>query len=213
MDIIKAMESLSCKRGIFHSEADFQFALAWEIKGLYPDCSVRLEVPFRIRMKGRIDILVRLDDDIYPIEVKYIKKTFRYSDGNDHYDLVNGVHDLDMYNCMVDIMRMENFAEQLAGFYTGYVIWLTNDSAYWISKYKSTYYREFHAPDGSVKTGTMRFLSSNPKTGKPPQILEMKGYQSPISLKDSYLIRWRLYSDLAVPKGLFKYAVIPITSQ
>lgn len=44
-DIHTVIKSLSQKRRIFHLESDFQFALAWEIKSLYPECDIRLEVP------------------------------------------------------------------------------------------------------------------------------------------------------------------------
>lgn len=48
LDIEKCMKSLSEKRPIFHSEADFQFALAWEIQKEYPKANVRLEYPIRL---------------------------------------------------------------------------------------------------------------------------------------------------------------------
>lgn len=37
------MHRLSLWRPIFHSEADFQFSLAWIIKEIYPNCEIRLE--------------------------------------------------------------------------------------------------------------------------------------------------------------------------
>ena len=37
------LRSLSCQRPIFHSEADFQHALAWLIHLQHPDAIVRLE--------------------------------------------------------------------------------------------------------------------------------------------------------------------------
>ena len=43
MDIDGLMAKLSKRRQIFHSEADFQHALAWEIHLANPDCQVRLE--------------------------------------------------------------------------------------------------------------------------------------------------------------------------
>lgn len=43
MDLLPVIELLRQKRPIFHSEADFQFALAWEIQRLYTSTVVRLE--------------------------------------------------------------------------------------------------------------------------------------------------------------------------
>lgn len=44
IDIATAISSLGRKRPIFHSEADLQHALAWEIHLALPDAAVRLEV-------------------------------------------------------------------------------------------------------------------------------------------------------------------------
>lgn len=43
MDITKILNNLSNKRKIFVSEADFKFALAWEIKSEILEAEVRLE--------------------------------------------------------------------------------------------------------------------------------------------------------------------------
>lgn len=213
MDIYNVMESLSKKRGIFHLESDFQFAFAWEVKSLYPECDIRLEVPFGFDKKGRIDIVVRLDEAVYPIELKYLKKALNYSVNGKHVEqfiLAEGVHDMEMYDCISDIDRMETFCGQLDGFHTGYAVWLTNDRAYWENDYNASYYEEFHAPDDSVKTGEMYYKALNPRTGKPPQILNEKKYQNPIILNGAYRVKWNEYSNLGVPKGYFKYAVISV---
>ena len=209
-NIHTVMESLSRKRGIFHLESDFQFALAWEIKCLYPDCELRLEVPFSYESKGRIDILVRFMDAIYPIELKYLKKALKYIVDDELFLLAEGVHDMEMYDCIKDINRMEKFSEKVNGFQTGYVVWLTNDPAYWESNYNASYYNMFHAPDDSIKAGRMYYSDMNPRTGKPPQILREKNYSNPITLNRSYNIKWNEFSDLNVPKGKFKYAVIEV---
>lgn len=72
MDITYPLIELSRTRKIFHSEADFQFALAWEIQKRYPDAKVRLEYcPIEIEPAMHVDILVILDGNWYPIELKY----------------------------------------------------------------------------------------------------------------------------------------------
>jgi hypothetical protein len=42
LNIGSLLEHLAAKRPLFHSEADFQFALAWQIRSAY-DVEVRLE--------------------------------------------------------------------------------------------------------------------------------------------------------------------------
>lgn len=43
IDPYAVLASLAKRRGVFHSEADFQFAFAWEAKSLNPGLEVRLE--------------------------------------------------------------------------------------------------------------------------------------------------------------------------
>ncbi|MCL2817385.1 MAG: hypothetical protein FWD39_03225 [Clostridiales bacterium] len=216
MDIHAVMKSLSQKRSIFHSEADFQFALAWELKCVYPECDIRLEAPFNLAdhgKKGRIDIVVRIKDAVYPIELKYLKKSLHHELCGEQFALSEGVHDMDMYDCICDIARLESFCDQLPGFHMGYAVWLTNDRAYWENGYDASYYSEFHAPHGSVKTGKMSFAQLNKRTGRPPQIRGEKNYKDQIDLKGSYRIEWSEYSNLddtTVRNGLFKYAIISV---
>ena len=213
MDIHAVMKSLSIERSIFHLESDFQFAFAWEIQKHNPESKIRLEVPFSFDKRGRIDVVVRTDDGIIPIELKYLKKKLKCEIDGEDFLLAEGVNDMDMYSCMSDIERLESYSEQLPGFSVGYALWLTNNPAYWENAFsnKASYYKPFHAPDGSVKTGEMYYESINEKTGRPPQILNEKAYSKPVLLNGSYTIRWHEYSVLDVPQnGLFKYAVVKV---
>jgi len=213
MDIHAIIRSLSNKRRIFHSEADFQFAFAWEIKCLYPDCDIRLEVPFNMPdRKGRIDVVVRYGGGFYPIELKYLKKTLQYSFGSESFTLAAGANDMDMYSCIGDIDRMESLCSHFNGFRVGYAIWLSNNPAYWDSDYNASYYKEFHAPDNSIKTGKMYYDALNPRTGRPPQILTEREYSKPIVLNGCYHIKWHDYSDLGIRNGLFRYTVVCVTN-
>lgn len=47
LDITKVIDCIKEKRMVFYSEADFQFAFAWEIKSIYPEVNVRLEYAIR----------------------------------------------------------------------------------------------------------------------------------------------------------------------
>jgi len=105
MDVEKIMKSLGKKRPIFYSESDFQFAPASEIKSLYESHDIRLEVPFGFEPKGRIDILVRDKTIVYPIELNYLKKAFQFTADGEKFAIAEGVHDIDMYDCMGDIAR------------------------------------------------------------------------------------------------------------
>ena len=75
LDIQTAINNLKQKHKIFHSEADFQFSMAWELQQILPDAKVRLEYcpPFAREM--HIDIYVIDENRTYPIELKYKTKT------------------------------------------------------------------------------------------------------------------------------------------
>lgn len=203
MDLLPAIASLRHKRPVFHSEADFQFALAWEIKRKNDDAEIRLEVPSGTTVKGRVDIVVRHEGATFPIELKYLKKKQSFLVSGEHFNLVDDVHDIDMHDCIKDIARLETFQTQMDGFSAGYAVWLTNDPAYWNPKYDATYYSEFHAPQAAVKTGTMSYKAGSKLSNHPR-------YGCPITLKGSYTVNWDDYSDHSAKNGLFRYALFEV---
>lgn len=74
LDIDEIMYQLSRWRPIFHSEADFQFSLAWLIKEQYPNCDIRLEIVPEFNPNLHLDILVIFEGKWIPIELKYTTK-------------------------------------------------------------------------------------------------------------------------------------------
>jgi hypothetical protein len=58
-EVAEILSRLAKKRPIFHSEADFQHALAWEVRGMHADADIRLEVP--VPLEGRAPCLRRHD--------------------------------------------------------------------------------------------------------------------------------------------------------
>ena len=65
---------MAVKRPIFHSEADLQRTLAWQIHTQHPDARIRLET--RPGADIRLDLLVTIDGHRTAIELKYIKARF-----------------------------------------------------------------------------------------------------------------------------------------
>ncbi|MEG0826687.1 MAG: hypothetical protein RR404_04390, partial [Bacilli bacterium] len=68
------MSKLKQRRKIFTSEADFQFELATVIKEEYPKTKIRLEYCPEFDSNMHIDILIIIDDNWIPIELKYKTK-------------------------------------------------------------------------------------------------------------------------------------------
>lgn len=207
MDIHLAFDKLRENRPIFHSEADFQFALAWEIQKMYPHASIRMECPSIEESNKYIDIVVRNEGKVYPIELKYKTKKFSTSMGDEQYRLKDhGAQDLGKYDCIKDISRIESFANHLPGFKNGCVIWLTNDPYYWRAPSSSNAgYAEFSIHHGAKKTGAMHW-GNNLSAGT---IIKR---ENGLFLRGEYEIIWNEYSSLGVGNGLFKYAFISVGS-
>lgn len=205
MDMLPIIESLRRCRQLFHSEADFQFALAWEIQRLCPNADIRLEYPPAHEPNKYIDILVRRDGFTYPVELKYkTRKLSVINDGEQFHLKDHGAQDLGAYDFIKDICRVEAFADHLGGFRCGFVIWLTNDPSYWKApNAPSAGYAQFSVHDGAVKSGAMHW-GSNLSAGT------VREREEALRLRSEYRIDWKGYSDLGVPSGVFKYALLRV---
>ena len=109
-DIYRVIKETKERRKIFTSEADFQLELAWSIKSIYQDAKVRMEYCPFYGTNVHIDILVFLNDKMYPIELKYKTKEMTFTDDNEKYSLKN--HYAKNINCYLyykDIQRIETF--------------------------------------------------------------------------------------------------------
>ncbi len=209
LDLVLVMENLRYKRQLFHSEADFQFALAWEIQTLYSDAVVRLEYCPKEAPHMHIDIIVERNGKVYPIELKYKTLEMDCSIEGEGYNLKShGAQDIGKYDCLLDIQRLEQCSEILPRFDCGFVIWLTNDPLYWKAPRKAgTMAEAFTLHDGVCKNGTMSWA---PHTGAGTR----KGRENPIFLRHSYIIRWRDYSLVSDTRaGKLRYAILPIKLQ
>jgi hypothetical protein len=72
--VSSVLTELAKQRPIFHSEADFQHAIAWEIHKHLPRASVRLERPVEVSHLHKriyVGIWIEQDGDILAIELKY----------------------------------------------------------------------------------------------------------------------------------------------
>lgn len=205
MEIIQVIGSLRKKRLLFHSEADFKFALAGEIQFLYPTAEVRLEYPPASDPNKYIDILIRNNGFAYPIELKYKTKKLAAVVNGEQYHLKNhGAQDIGAYDFVKDICRIESFATHLDGFKCGYVLWLTNDNYYWRAPVNpNAGYAAFSVHDGAKKTGIMSW-------GTQLSAGTIKTREKELQLMGEYDISWNDYSILDVKSGSFKYALIPV---
>ena len=187
-DIHALLAGLAEKRPVFHSEADFQFALAWEIKE-QKGLDVRLEYPPFPSERMRLDIWV--PDLRKAIELKYPTCQLDVTLGDEHFALrEQGASDFGQYDFLKDIARLEHLSTDLPQIRSGIAVLLTNDPLYWDSSRRST-----KADDVEFRLNAGRHLPR--KMDWPDQKRKNKGkeHESPIVLSDSYTCIWRDYGQ------------------
>lgn len=197
------MRGLSIIRPVFHSEADFQHALAWEIQKHYPGAQIRLEINLdRLGKREYLDILVRLDGFLFAIELKYKTKKFEVNCGEESFVLLNhSAQDCGRYDFIKDITRLERFAKNRPNF-LGYAIILTNECGYWnVCKRKNAFDQDFRINEGRILSGTLRW---NQRASEGTT----KGRENELTIKNSYKLDWLDYSK--VESNKFKYLLLKI---
>lgn len=201
-DIKNALESLAKGRPIFHSEADFQHALAWQLQNMFPDASIRLEVPFRRERCSAqyVDVLVQHAGKQLAIELKYKTRSYSTKLDSESFGLQNhSAHDLGRYDFLADVQRLERFVRDDRA-HGGVAILLSNDQAYWSTASRTgTIDEQFRLTEGKRVSGEMRWLqhASDGTT---------KGGEAPITLSGKYVCTWAPYSQLQpAPGASFNY--------
>ncbi|WP_055668227.1 hypothetical protein [Desnuesiella massiliensis] len=206
-NIINTINSLSNKRKIFFSEADFQFALSWELQRHMPKSDVRLEYsPAHIDPSMRIDILLKEEDEFYPIELKYVTAACDTIVDGERYLLKNhGAQDIRRYDFLKDIMRIEKLIYNHNEYKKGYAIFLTNDCSYWTkSSAKETCDRNFRINQDEIKSGELKW-------GEAAGIGTKKGREESLLLQGNYKLNWQDYSSISDEKwGKFKILIVEV---
>lgn len=205
VNIEKCLTELSKKRKFFHCEADFQFALAWEIQILYPTANIRIEYPVKISTLNSklsyVDIVVAFENQTIFIELKYKTAKLEFNQKDEIYALKeHGAQDLGKYDSVKDIERIEALVNHKNK--CGYTIWLTNDCSYLKEPTRDTVmYKNFAVANNSEKYGELAW-QGNPKPGT------IIGREASIILQGIYRIQWKTYSSISEKKnGIFYYAI------
>ena len=140
LDILSRMKGLAQDRPIFHSEADFQHALAWHIHEVMPDCRVRLEFkPQAKSCPGKnksclgmyLDIWLESMGVAVAVELKYRTQKLVLERTGESFALRNqAAQPLGRYDFIKDIRRLERVVADGPA-ETGFAVLLTNDPSYW----------------------------------------------------------------------------------
>lgn len=208
MEPERIMAALARIRALYHSEADFQHAFAWELHRSSPEWDIRLEVPVRATSGSiHLDLLARSAAGEVAIELKYKTRALATALQGEQFNLVShSAQDLGRYDFFKDLSRVETFAASGPN-RSGYAIFLTNDSAYWKEPGSLAYgYAAFTMHDGRSVTGRLGW-------GERASEGTRKGRQSDIELRGNYSLAWAEYSSVPAPSySNFRYVCVHTTT-
>jgi hypothetical protein len=204
-NIASWLETLRRSRPVFHSEADFQHALAWVIHQSDPALRIRLET--RPRPGMRLDLLVSSPDsrEHLALELKYLTAAWSGEVDGEHFQLLSqGAQDIRAYDVVKDIQRVEQLVNAQPG-WAGAVLVLTNDPGYWSrpGHGRATNAQAFRIYEDEVISGTRTW---GPGTGAGTR----KGREADLQLRGTYQCRWTGYSALPGHVGDFRLLAITI---
>ena len=209
LSISRVLTALAKQRPIFHSEADFQHAIAWEIHKHSPRASVRLERPVEVSHLNKrryVDIWTEQDDHVLAIELKYKTRALQVLIGNEQYALRSQTaQDLGRYDFIKYIGRVENIVTDRAPRASGYAILLTNDPSYWTHpRSDNTAEARFRLHEGNILRGDLGWRTDASEGTK-------RGREDLLQLRGSYALRWEDYSRPAEGSyGRFRYLVVEV---
>ena len=194
------MARLAERRPVFHSEADFQHALAWQVQIDHPSAMIRLET--RPARGIHLDMLVIDAGRRTAIELKYLTDRFEGFVHGEQFDLPRqGAHDISRYDACKDIWRLE---KMIADGYAdeGVAIVLSNDRGYWRPGTKADPIDAcFRLHEGRTLAGTLQWA---PHAGAGTT----RSRLDPLPLRGAYRCQWTRYRTVDRADGRhveFKY--------
>jgi hypothetical protein len=192
VDLHELLRDLATLRPVFHSEADFQLAFAWQAQRRDPSMRVRLET--RPAPGVHLDLAFTRPDlgRTTAIELKYLTRAWIGDVDGEHYELKDhGAQDVRAYDVVKDVVRVEKFIAGRAGA-EGAVVVLANDPSYWRPAKLNDVSNAaaFRVSEGVVLTGSRAWgLSTGHGT--------MKGRVDVLEVAGRYQLQWADYSRLA----------------
>lgn len=198
--------SLAARRPVFHSEADFQHALAWELHQFDPAASVRLEK--RVSTLGsrvHLDLLFQSGSGELAIELKYKTRAIELNHAGEKFNLLNqSAQDIGRHDFIRDIRRLEDYGHEHSAA-VGYAVFLTNDWTYWSATGKlDSVDSEFRLHEGRQIQGSVTW-------GEKASAGTMHKREEPIVLRGNYELAWRDFSSLGDVRGKqFRYLAVRV---
>jgi hypothetical protein len=207
LDFPSIMHNLSQTRPVFHNEADFQHALAWELHLAYPEARLRLEVRPIPAERMYVDIWCSVVGASTAIELKYATRRLSASVANEQFALTDqAARDLTRYDFIKDLTRLERIVEALPATAAKAII-LTNDPRFWTGPgSKITIDTEFAIHEGRILEGSLAWAQH---AGQGTTV----GRAMPHALHGSYELHWHDYSMVPGSLGHFRYLMIEVPAR
>ncbi|MCG3133017.1 MAG: hypothetical protein HMLKMBBP_00103 [Planctomycetes bacterium] len=203
LELPRALTALAPRRPLFHSEADFQHALAWELAASGLATEIRLERPLdHAADRLYVDVVARVGDTRVAIELKYWSRVLAVEIDGETFRLKSGAaQDVRRYDFWKDVERVQTLLS--TGIVdVGFVLALTNDPGYWTPGRDGTVDRAFRMADGSMVRGE---LAWDPRASEGTR----KGRERTISIRQPVPLRWADYSVVGTER--FRYVLVPLT--
>lgn len=203
--VAASLRRLAPRRPVFHSEADFQHSLAWQLQLDHPDAHIRLETrPLRDRAVF-LDLAVNIAGMKTAVELKYLARDLVCDVGGERFELrAQSTHPVRRYDVVKDIRRLEEVVKAGAAD-VGVMVAITNDSSYWTPGRPGTVDAAFRLHEGAVLRGRVGW-AAHAGAGTTSKRTEI------ISLTGSYRVRWSDYSDTGEPAGRFRMLVLEVAA-
>jgi hypothetical protein len=203
LDLEELLAKLAATRPLFHSEADFQLALAWQAHLLNPVLEVRLEYrPVGLSGREYLDVLLRSPTGASALELKYPTRALTAEERGERFELRNqGAQDITRYDVIKDVARVERIVSG-GGADDGAAVVLTNDAGYWRESFRETIDRELRLHEGRLLSGDVGWT---PHAGAGIT----RGRETRHALSGSYALRWRGFSRVSTHE--FRYLAVHVT--
>jgi hypothetical protein len=200
--VAPAMDELAKERPIFHSEADFQLALAWILQRLHPGAQIRLEKRILDDPRVELDVYLTLDGRRFGLELKYPRSKADVVVDEERFVLRTGAPDLERYDVLKDVARLERLVTEDV-IDEGCAVVLTNAAGLWrpAPRARAASYDAFRIHDGHRLEGIAEWgaaAGAGTRTAR----------EGALTLTGSYSLVWR---DYAVVSGTaLRYLLIAV---
>ncbi len=203
-----SLEKLSQSRPVFHIEADFQHALAWQIQTDFPQLDIRFEYkPQNISDRMFVDLWIKDESgNNFAIELKYKTRKFEETVHDEKFKLMDqSAQDLGRYDYLKDVERLEKIVSNHKNT-IGFAIILTNDSGYWNTPQSSdTVDANYRIFDGKTIHGKLEW-AEHASSGT------TSGRTKPLEILGDYFMDWKDYSQIGDSnRGKLRYLKIKVS--